>query len=71
MFYKGTKSCILNNGWSSGFFQLEKGVRQGCPLSPYLFVLCVEILVEAKRKISDIKGMTANAKELNKNHLVC
>ena len=72
IFYnKGTKSCIIKNRWSSGFFQLEKGVRQGCPLSPYLFVLCVEILVEAKRKISDIKGMTANAKELNKNHLVC
>ena len=56
MFYKGTESYILHNGWSSGFFQLERGIRQGCPHSPYLFILCVEILAEAIRKNSEIKG---------------
>ena len=64
MFYKGTESCILNNGWSSGFFELERGVRKGCPLSPYLFILCVEILAEAIRKNSEIKGITVNGREL-------
>ena len=48
--YNSTESCILNNGWSSDFFKLERGVRQGCPLSPYLFILCVEVLAEAVRK---------------------
>ena len=34
VFYCNIESCILNNGWASNFFQLSRGVRQGCPLSP-------------------------------------
>ena len=40
LFYHNIESCILNNGWSSNFFKLERGVRQGCPLSPYLYFMC-------------------------------
>jgi len=50
LFYHNTESCILNNGWSSNFFKLEKGVRQGCPLSLYLFILGAEILAETISK---------------------
>ena len=39
LFYCNIESCILNNGWASNFFKLSRGVRQGCPLSPYLFIL--------------------------------
>ena len=48
--YHETESCVTNNGWSSMFFKLERGVRQECPLSPYLFILVVELLVTAIRK---------------------
>ena len=64
LFYHNTESCILNNGWSCSFFKLERGVRQGCPLSPYLFILCVEILAEAIRKNESIKGITINEQEI-------
>ena len=46
-------------GGPSEFFQLSRGVRQGCPLSPYLFILCVEILGNAIRNCDQIKGICA------------
>ena len=33
IFYNNITSCILNNGYASNHFTLERGVRQGCPLS--------------------------------------
>ena len=50
LFYCRPESCVLNNGWASNFFEIQRGVRQGCPLSPYLFVLSVEVLAKAIRE---------------------
>ena len=57
LFYSNISSCIQNNGWSSEFFSLSRGVRQGCPLSPYLFILCAEVLANAVRKDENIRGI--------------
>ena len=37
LFYTDISSSIQNNGWSSDFFNLSRGVRQGCPPVPLPF----------------------------------
>jgi hypothetical protein len=42
--YTNITSTVLNNGYFSKYFQLYRGVRQGCPISAYLFLPIVEVL---------------------------
>ncbi|RVW41235.1 putative mitochondrial protein [Vitis vinifera] len=45
------KFSILVNGVPAGFFPSSKGLRQGDPLSPYLFVLGMEVLDALIRRV--------------------
>ncbi len=55
--YTNITSCIKSNGFISASFQLERGVRQGCPLSPLLYCIVSEVMAEAIRKEPKIKGI--------------
>jgi hypothetical protein len=54
---------VLNNGWTTQSFRLERGVRQGCPVSPYLFILAAEALSCCIRSNEEIKGISINGYE--------
>ena len=62
-FYTDISSCVINNGHASEFSTLQRGVRQGCPLSGILFVLCTEILAQAFRNDNNIMGTQIYDKE--------
>ena len=55
--YTNISSCIINNGITSPYFDLSKGVRQGDPLSPYLFIIAKEFLAQTIRQSADVKGI--------------
>ncbi|KAI8478581.1 hypothetical protein Bbelb_436790 [Branchiostoma belcheri] len=55
--YNGASSNVLVNGNLSASIPVERGVRQGCPLSPLLYVLCIEPLAAAIRVDPHIKGV--------------
>ena len=56
-FYTDISSCVINNGFTSEFFSLRRGVGQGCPLSGLLFVLAVEPLAIQIRTCKEIAGL--------------
>ena len=62
--YHQVSSCVLHNGHASDFFPLERGVRQGCPLSGLLFVIGIELFARAVKKDTDIKGINVDQKEV-------
>ena len=48
-FYSDISSCTINNGHTTSFFNLQRGVRQGCPLSGTVFILGQELLAQRKK----------------------
>ena len=55
--YTNIESCVKVNGYTSIYFSLSRGIRQGCPISTLLYVLVAETLAEAVREESEIKGI--------------
>ncbi len=62
--YNNIESTVLNNGNTGNYFKIERGVRQGCPLSAYLLILAIEVLANKIRNGIKIKGIKINEKEI-------
>ena len=52
------QSCVINGGFTTQYFNLEKGARQGDPILAYLFILALEVLFELIKSNDDIRGIT-------------
>lgn len=56
LFYNNVFSRIICNGRLTDPVFLSRGVRQGCPLSPLLYVLVSEVFSTQIRKCKEIEG---------------
>ena len=60
IFQNGAESCILQNGHMAEYFCLQRGCRPGDPISPYIFILCAEVLGHMIREDNSVRGITIN-----------
>ena len=59
-----TANIILNGQKLTRAFPLRSGTRQGCPLSPLLFGIVLEVLASAIRQEKEIKSIQIGKEEM-------
>ena len=62
--YERPTANIILNGQKLRAFQLRSATRQGCPLSPLLFNIVLEVLATATRQQREIKGIQIGKEEM-------
>ena len=62
--YNGVMSCVSNNGHFSEYFNITRGVRQGCPISALLFIIAGELMATNIRNNVKIKGIRVRNREI-------
>eukprot|EP00253_Pinus_taeda_P013625 PITA_13625 len=72
------KACIespwiapLVNGSPTNFFQAQRGIRQGCPLSPFLYILMADSLsrkLAVEKSVSSLPGLKPSEVSTPLNH---
>ena len=62
--YSKPVANIKLNGEKLEAIPLKSGTRQGCPLSPYLFNIVLEVLARAIRQQKEVKGIQIGKEEV-------
>ena len=63
-FYKNIKSTVIVNNEPTQWFSIDRGCRKGDPISPYIFLICGEVLALMIRQNKNIKGYTILDQEI-------
>ena len=56
--YNNVETAVMNAGYLTNYFQVSRGACQGCPLSPLLFILSVELLASKIRRELNCRGVS-------------
>ena len=67
LLYNDIESCVSNNGTSTPYFKIKRGVRQGDPIAAYLFTLAIELLAIEISENENIKGIQINRNNIKKH----
>ncbi|XP_069486323.1 uncharacterized protein [Ambystoma mexicanum] len=62
LLYNNPSASVLTNGLISATFELHRGTRQGCPLSPLLFILSMEPLAVSLRADVNLQPIIGNGR---------
>ena len=62
--YDKPTAIIILNGEKLKPFPLKSGTRQGCPLSPLLFKIVLEVVAMEIREEKEIKGIQIGKEEV-------
>ena len=62
--YDKLTANIILSGQKLEAFPLKTGTRQGCPLSPFLFNIVLEVLARAIRQEKEIKSIQLGKEEV-------
>jgi hypothetical protein len=62
--YSKPVANITVNGEKLEAIPLKSGIRQGCPLSPYLLNIVLEVLTRAMRQQKEVKGIKIGKEEV-------
>ena len=57
------KAAVLQCGVLLDFFDIERGCRQGDPISPYLFIICAQVMFLLIINEKKMKGIYVNGIE--------
>ena len=61
LLFHDASACVKLNGEPSPYFPIQRGVRQGCPLAPYLFLIVTEVLnamVSQEMRAGRVQGIS-------------
>uniref|UniRef100_A0A670IW01 Reverse transcriptase domain-containing protein n=1 Tax=Podarcis muralis TaxID=64176 RepID=A0A670IW01_PODMU len=61
--YSEQKAKLIVNNVVTEEFKIEKGTRQGCPLSPLLFISVLEVLLNLIRRDQLVEGIQVGGKQ--------